>query len=66
HAKPHAEGGPTCPCNLVPLCRRHHRAKTHSAWRYAVVEPGTYDWTSPTGRRFLVDHAGTRTHPPDR
>jgi 5-methylcytosine-specific restriction endonuclease McrA len=28
HAVPHSEGGPTCPCNLVPLCRRHHRAKT--------------------------------------
>ena len=26
HAQPHAAGGVTCPCNLVPLCRRHHRA----------------------------------------
>ncbi|HWI43064.1 MAG TPA: HNH endonuclease [Nocardioides sp.] len=66
HATPHGRGGPTCPCNLVPLCRRHHRAKTHSAWRYAVIEPGTYLWTSPSGRRFVVDHAGTRADPPDR
>ncbi|HWI44485.1 MAG TPA: HNH endonuclease signature motif containing protein, partial [Nocardioides sp.] len=72
HAIPHDRGGPTCPCNLVPLCRRHHRAKTHSAWTYDVIEPGTYLWTSPTGRRFLVDPTGTHTltgrahtHPPD-
>ncbi|WP_436698568.1 DUF222 domain-containing protein [Nocardioides sp. BYT-33-1] len=61
HARPHAEGGPTCPCNLVPLCRRHHRAKTHSTWRYDAVMPGTYLWTSPNGHRFRVDHRGT--HP---
>jgi hypothetical protein len=66
HAIPHDRSGPTCPCNLVPLCRRHPRAKTHSAWTYAVIEPGTYLWTSPTGRRFLVDRTGTRTHPPDQ
>jgi hypothetical protein len=61
HARPHAEGGPTCPCNLVPLCRRHHRAKTHSTWRYDAVMPDTYLWTSPNGHRFRVDHRGT--HP---
>ncbi|GAA3531365.1 hypothetical protein [Nocardioides daeguensis] len=51
----------TCPCNEVPLCRRHHRAKTHSAWRYDIVMPGSYVWTSPNGFRFRVDHRGT--HP---
>ncbi|MFD1246689.1 DUF222 domain-containing protein [Nocardioides ginsengisoli] len=61
HAKPHRKGGPTCPCNLVPLCRRHHRAKTHSRWRYKVTKPGTYTWTSPNGYRWQVDHRGT--HP---
>ncbi|HWI42805.1 MAG TPA: HNH endonuclease signature motif containing protein, partial [Nocardioides sp.] len=66
HAIPHDSGGPTCPCNLVPLCRRHHRAKTHSDWTYTIIQPGSYLWTSPTGRRFRVDHTGTRTHPPDR
>ena len=54
HATPHGEGGPTCPCNLVPLCRRHHRAKTHSAWDYEVTSPGHYQWTSPTGLTFTV------------
>ena len=61
HWRPHGRGGPTCPCNLVPLCRRHHRAKTHSRWRYEVIEPGTYRWTSPNGFDFRVDHRGT--HP---
>ncbi len=66
HHQPHGEGGPTCPCNLVPLCRRHHRAKTHSAWRYDTPMPATYVWTSPSGFRFRVDHRGTHAvHPPD-
>ncbi|MBM7515751.1 HNH endonuclease signature motif containing protein [Nocardioides nitrophenolicus] len=76
HHRPHAEGGATCPCNLVPLCRRHHRAKTHSAWRYDIVIPGSYVWISPSGFRFRVDHRGTHpihdtsdtsdTSPPDQ
>ncbi|QYJ04856.1 HNH endonuclease [Nocardioides panacisoli] len=61
HATPHAAGGSTCPCNLVPLCRSHHRAKTHSTWGYTVLDPGQYLWTSPHGHQYLVDHHGTRT-----
>ncbi|WP_418064290.1 DUF222 domain-containing protein [Pimelobacter simplex] len=59
HARPHGRGGPTCPCNLVPLCRRHHRAKTHSQWRYQVTKIGTYVWRSPAGFHFEVSHRGT-------
>ncbi|AIY16775.2 hypothetical protein KR76_08320 [Pimelobacter simplex] len=62
HARPHNRGGPTCPCNLVPLCRRHHRAKTHSTWRYQVTQIGTYVWRSPSGFRFEVNHRGTHQH----
>jgi hypothetical protein len=64
HATPHGRGGPTCPCNLVPLCRRHHRAKTHSEWRYQVTKIGTYLWRSPSGFTFEVSHRGT--HQRDR
>ncbi|GAA4805362.1 HNH endonuclease signature motif containing protein [Nocardioides caeni] len=59
HAVPHGDGGATCPCNLVPLCRRHHRAKTHSRWTYRVLAPGLYQWRSPLGLGFLVTALGT-------
>jgi hypothetical protein len=59
HVVPHARGGPTCTCNISALCRHHHRLKTHTAWRYLVLEPGTYLWTSPHGYQFLRDHTGT-------
>ncbi len=66
HVDPHARGGPTCPCNLALLCRRHHRLKTHSGWRYDALEPGSYLWTSPHGYQFLVDHEGTLDVSADR
>ena len=59
HVVPHARGGPTCSCNTAPCCRRHHRAKTHSAWDYVVLDRGTYLWTSPNGTRLVRDHHGT-------
>ena len=61
HAVPHARGGATCPCNLVPLCRRHHRAKTHSRWRYEITRPGRYRWTTRTG--MCSTSGPTGTHP---
>jgi hypothetical protein len=64
HEKPHGKGGPTCPCNLNPLCRRHHRAKTFSEWRYLTIAPGNLLWTSPHGRLFLVGPGGTRALDP--
>ncbi|WP_165372350.1 HNH endonuclease signature motif containing protein, partial [Nocardioides iriomotensis] len=59
HVQPHAEGGPTCSCNIARLCRRHHRLKTHTAWRYEALERGSYLWTSPHGLSFLRDRTGT-------
>ncbi|WP_030482799.1 HNH endonuclease signature motif containing protein [Nocardioides aequoreus] len=41
----------TRPSNLAPLCRRHHRAKTHAGWSYARRD-GTYDWLSPQGKTY--------------
>ena len=75
HITPYGPDGPPCG-NLAPLCRRHHRLKTHGRWRYAVVERGSYLWTSPLGLSFLRDHEGTLdvtrdrstracAHPPD-
>ena len=51
--------GPTASHNQAPVCRRHHRAKTHHRWSYVVLTPGLYLWTSPTGLRYLRSHAGT-------
>ncbi len=71
HSVPHSRGGPTCPCNLAPLCRRHHRIKTHGHWSYRTIEPGTYLWTSKHGYQYLRDTTGTldvsrdRPRPPD-
>jgi hypothetical protein len=59
HNKPHAEGGPTCSSQMAPLCRRHHRLKTHGGWTYQILEPGSYLWTSPHDYHYLRDHTGT-------
>ena len=42
-------GGPTSTCQLVPLCRSHHRHKTFAGSSITVAEPGTYHWSSPHG-----------------
>ncbi|MCP3421402.1 HNH endonuclease signature motif containing protein [Nocardioides pinisoli] len=73
HVIPHdpdaeAEGrpqpGPTATWNLACLCRSHHRLKTHSAWRYAMVAPGVFEWTSPHGHGYRRDHTGTSSIDP--
>jgi hypothetical protein len=56
--------GPTSTDNLACLCRFHHRLKTHSAWRYRMVEPGVFEWTSPHGHRYRRDHTGTTAMEP--
>jgi hypothetical protein len=53
HERPEA-GGLTVPENLQPLCRRHHRLKTHHPrWR-VTRDPrtGIASWTSPTGHTY--------------
>lgn len=50
--------GPTCACNLRPLCRHHHQAKQHTGWVLTLdAVTGTAVWTSPHGCR-----AGNDTH----
>ncbi len=60
HVIPHGVGGATCDCNLAPLCRRHHRLKTVTRWRYFTVEPGVFLWTTPHGYQLLRSHTGTQ------
>ena len=66
HVVAHADGGATCDCNLAPLCRRHHRLKTRSGWRYRTVETGVWIWSDPHGQRFLRDARGTTDITPVR
>ena len=56
----HPGRGPTCPCNLTPLCRHHHRLKTHAGWHYRTVEPTVYLWTDRYGQKFIRMRDGTR------
>jgi hypothetical protein len=51
------EGGPpgqTSVENLACLCRRHHRLKTFTTWRYHRLPDGDYEWTSPTGHTYTA------------
>jgi hypothetical protein len=50
HTIPYDQGGPTAFGNLGPLCRLHHRLKTHTSWSLSQPEPGLFLWVSPTGR----------------
>jgi hypothetical protein len=62
HITPYDEDGPpgqTSTQNLAPLCRGHHRLKTHGAWTYTMLEPGTFLWRSPYGYSYLRDPRGT-------
>ncbi|MDR6173791.1 hypothetical protein QE364_003652 [Nocardioides zeae] len=80
HCRAYDENGPpgqTSTTNLFPLCRRHHRMKTHrelrtgKRWTYRPTHPDNGEppnaliWTSPTGLRYLVDRDGTHPWPPD-
>ncbi len=52
HIIAYADGGETVTENLAPLCRSHHRLKTHSAWTYTRTGPRAFTWTSPHGYTF--------------
>ena len=55
HVVEYADGGPTSTANLAPLCRTHHRMKTHARWRYRRRFDGVFVWTGPMGQVFEVD-----------
>ncbi len=56
---PTATRGRTSSDTLAPLCRHHHRARTHARWRYRRDAGGCYAWTSPLGLHYAVDEDGT-------
>jgi hypothetical protein len=64
HIIPWDSGGETSTDNLACLCRKHHRLKTHTSWRYRTMGPAEYLWTSPHCYQFLRTAGGTAGLPP--
>ena len=63
HIEPYQPEDPTTATStdqLAPLCRRHHRVKTHGGWHYLMLTRGEYLWTSPRGYQWITDDTGTR------
>jgi len=52
HSVPHELGGCTDTENCGLFCRRHHRLKTFTAWRWRRLPDGTFEWTDPSGRTW--------------
>ncbi len=51
--------GPTCECNLHPLCRHHHLLKHHAAgWQVLDRGGGRLTWVTPSSRRIPIDPHG--------
>ena len=65
HPRPQQPRRATC-SNIAPLCRTHHRLKTHTPWTYTTLDPGTYLWTSPHGYHYLRNTEGTQDVTADR
>lgn len=69
HAAPWSRGGASDPCNLGPLCVRHHLLKTHTGWQILdSAADGSCTWRSPAGRRYRREAhrvAEPITAPPD-
>lgn len=56
HSTPHGLGGATDACNCGLVCRRHHRLKTFTRWRWHRDHAtGRTVWTSPDGHVFHRD-----------
>ena len=54
HTTPWDQGGLTCPCDLAPLCRHHHRCKQSEGWTLEQPEPGILVWRTPAGRTYTT------------
>ena len=56
------DGTNTVSANLAPLCRGHHRYKTHAGWDITRTGPTTFTWTTPYGYSYDWD-TSTPAHP---
>src|SRR5580658_2886410 len=54
HTDPWDNGGLTCPCNLSPLCRHHHKCKQSDGWILEQPEPGVLHWRTPADRTYTT------------
>ena len=54
------DGHNTTSANLAPLCRRHHRYKTHAGWTVVRTGPTSFTWTSQHGYSYDWDTRHTR------
>jgi hypothetical protein len=54
HTVEHRLGGPSCACNLTPLCRRHHRAKHQAGWWWTHNQPDQLTAQSPLGHTYAI------------
>jgi hypothetical protein len=54
------DGRNTTSTNLAPLCRRHHRYKTHAGWTVVRTGPTTFTWTSRHGYTYDWDTTHTQ------
>jgi hypothetical protein len=61
-APPGAPLGRTDADNLGPACPRHHRLKTDGGFRLRQIEPGLFEWITPTGHRYLVRPGTGQSH----
>ncbi|MFT4134969.1 DUF222 domain-containing protein [Microbacterium sp.] len=48
-------GGHTAVWNNAPFCKGHHIVKHHGNWTIRQRDGGAIEWSSPTGRRYLVE-----------
>ncbi len=64
HGIPHADGGCTDQLNCGLLCRRHHRLKTFTTWRWQRETDGGVRWTDPNGRAWQRDPVSYALPPP--
>jgi hypothetical protein len=57
HTTPYAEGGPTTPDNLAPLCRHDHRIRHQQGWTYQPLPDNDYQWTTKLNHTYTTSGA---------